>query len=115
MYSNIDDCDNRNLFMTIKLFKQSYRYHIMRKAFSQFYHINSELIVKYNISLKILLQQGISELIFYADLVYKFKKVVQKPNFSEQLKKIIKRYKKVGYNLDIMQQSLCLVVNPITV
>ena len=29
-------------------------------------------------------------------------------------KMIIKHYKKVGYNLDIMQQSACLVLNPIT-
>ena len=28
---------------------------------------------------------------------------------------IIKRYKRVGYNLDIMRQSSCLVVKPITV
>ena len=34
---------------------------------------HSELIVKYNIGLKTLLQQGISEPIFYGDLVYKFK------------------------------------------
>ena len=30
-------------------------------------------------------------------------------------KKIVKRYIRVGYNLDIMQQSACLVLNPITV
>ena len=38
-----------------------------------------------------------------------------KPNFSDQFKKIVKRYIRVGYNLDIMRQSACLVVNPITV
>ena len=37
------------------------------------------------------------------------------PNFSDQFKKIVKRYIRVGYNLDIMRQSACLVVNPITV
>ena len=73
------------------------------------------LIVKYNIRSKTLLQQGISESIFYGDLVYKFKRIVGKPYFSDQFKKIIKRYKKVGYNLDIMRQSAYLVVNPITV
>ena len=55
------------------------------------------------------LQQGISEPIFYGDLVYKFKRIVGKPNFSDQFKKIVKRYIRVGYNLDIMQQSACLV------
>ena len=78
-------------------------------------HRHSELIVKYNIGLKTLLQQGISKPIFYGDLVYKFKRIVGKPNFSDQFKKIVKRYIRVGYNLDIMRQSACLVLNPITV
>ena len=30
-------------------------------------------------------------------------------------KMIVKRYFRVGYNLDIMRQSACLVLNPITV
>ena len=36
-------------------------------------------------------------------------------NFSDQFKKIIKRYKRLGYNMDIMRHSACLVVNLITV
>ena len=55
-----------------------------------------------------------SEPISYGDLVYKFKRIVGKPNFSDQFKKIVKRIR-VGYNLDIMRQSACLVLNPITV
>ena len=47
--SNVDDLNNRNLFLTAKLLKQGYRYHKIRKAFSKFYHRYSELIVKYNI------------------------------------------------------------------
>ena len=113
--SNVDDFNNRNLFLTAKLFKQGYRYHKIRKAFSKFYYRHSELIVKYNIGLKTLLQQGISEPIFYGDLVYKFKRIVGNPNFSDQFKTIVKRYIRVGYNLDIMRQSACLVLNPITV
>ena len=50
--SNVDDFNNRNLFLTAKLFKQGYRYNKIRKAFSKFYHRHSELIVKYNIGLK---------------------------------------------------------------
>ena len=49
---------------------------------------------------------------FYGDLVYKFKRIVGKPNFRDQFKKIVKRYIRVGYNLDIMRQSACLVLNP---
>ena len=40
------------------------------------------------------MHQGISEPIFYGDLVYKFKRIVGKPKFSDQFKKIIKRLKK---------------------
>ena len=76
--SNVDDFKSRNLFLTAKLLKQGYRYHKIRKAFSNSYHRHSELIVKYNIGLKTLLQQGISEPIFYDDLVYKFKRIVGK-------------------------------------
>ena len=112
VFSNVDDINNRNLFLTAKLLKQGYRYHKIRKSFSKFYHRHS-LIGKYNIGLKNLLQQGISEPIFYGDLVYKFKRIVGKPNFCDQFKKIVKRYIRVEYNLDIMRQSACLVLNPI--
>ena len=113
--SNVDDFNNKNLFLTANLLEQGYRYHKIGKAFSKFYHRHSELIVKYNIGLKTLLQQGISEPIFYGDLVYKFKRIVGKPNLSHQFQKIIKRYIKVGYNLDVMRQSACLVLTQITV
>ena len=78
--SNFDDFNNRNLFLTANLLKQGYRYHKIRKTFSQFYPRHSELINKYNIGLKTPLQQDISQPIFYADLVYKFKRIVGKPN-----------------------------------
>ena len=113
--SNDNDFNNRNLYLTAKLLKQGYRYHKIRKVFSKFYYRHSELIVKYNIRLKTFLQQGISELIFYGNLVYKLKQIVGKPNFRDQFKKVIKGYKKVGYNLGVMRQSLYLVLNPIMV
>ena len=43
-----------------------------------------------NIGLKTHLQQGISEPLFYGDLVYQFKRIVGKANFSDQFKKISK-------------------------
>ena len=85
--SNVDDFNNRNLFSTAKSLKQGYRYHKIRKAFSKFYHRHSALIAKDNFGLKTPLQQGISEPIFYGDLVYKFKRIVGKPNLSDQFKK----------------------------
>ena len=36
-------------------------------------------------------------------------------DFSDQFRKIKMLYKRIGYNLNVMQQSACLVINPITV
>ena len=58
---------------------------------------------------------ALSEPEFYGDLVYKFKKIRGMTDFSEQFRKIIMRYKRIGYILNVMQQSACLVINPITV
>ena len=33
----------------------------------------------------------------------------------DQFRKNIMRYKRIGYNLNVMRQSACLVINPITV
>ena len=93
----------------------SYFYHKLRKAFSKFYRRHYELISKFNVGLKSLLHQGLSEPEFYGDLVYKFKKIRGMTDFSDQLRKIIMRYKRIGYNLNVMRQSACLVINPITV
>ena len=41
--------------------------------------------------------------------------MVGSADFSDQFKKIIVRYKRIGYNINIMRQSACLVFNPITV
>ena len=84
-------------------------------TFSKFYRRHFELVSKFNVGLKILLHQGLSEPEFCGDLVYKFKKTVGRADFSDQFKKIIVRYKRIGYNINIMRQSACLVFNPITV
>ena len=113
--SNLNDFNYRNKALTAKLLRQGYRYFKLRKAFSKFYRRHSALVEKYSVSLKTLLQQGISEPEFYDDLVYRFRKIVGKSNFSEQFRNFINRSKRIGYSLDIMRQTACLVVNPIIV
>ena len=57
------------------------------------------------------MQQGISNPESYGDLVYKFKKVIEIQTsliFSNS-------FKRVGYTLNIMWQTACLVFNPIMV
>ena len=67
------------------------------------------------IIIKITLHKSLLEPEFYCDLVYKFKKVRGMTDFSDQFRKIIMRYKRIGYNLNVMRQSACLVINSITV
>ena len=82
--SNLNDFNYRNKALTAKLLRQGYRYFKLRKAFSKFYRRHSALLGKYSVSLKTLLKQDISEPEFYGDLVYRFRKIVGKSNFSEQ-------------------------------
>ena len=66
---------------------------------------------KYNVGLKTLLLQGLSEPEFNGDLVYKFRKIMVKNDFPYHFKQIIVRYKKIGYNIYVMRQTACLVVS----
>ena len=92
-----------------------------------------------------LLHDGFSEPEFYGELVYKFKKLIGRNDFSFQFRKFITRYRhidslyengtratfvvscrttycpstlivhqrRIGFNLNIIRQSACLVFNPI--
>ena len=73
---------------TAKLLQQGYRYHKLRKTFSKFYRRHYELVSKFNVGLKYLLHQGLSEPEFYGDLVYKFKKNLGRADLSIILEKL---------------------------
>ena len=48
--------------------------------------------------------------------MYKFKKkIVGRPEFSDHFSKIVMCYKRKDYTVDVIKQSACLAVNPITV
>ena len=72
--SYVDDFNNRNKVLTAKLLRQGYRYHKLHKAFSILYRRHFNIVSKYNVELKTLLLQGLSEPELYGDLVYKFRK-----------------------------------------
>ena len=52
---------------------------------------------------------------FYGDLEYRFKKIIESPNFCNHFKRIVNRFKRAGYTLDIMRQTACLDLNPIMI
>ena len=113
--NHVADFNARKKCLTAKLLQQGYRYHKLRKTFSKFYRRHYELISKFNVGLKTLLREGLSQPKFYGDLVYKLKKLIGKNDFSFQFRKIITRYSRIGYNLNVMRQSACLVFYPILV
>ena len=69
----------------------------------------------FNIGLKSLLHQGLSEPEFYGDLVYKLKEIVGSNIFSAHFIKMINYHKKLGYNINALREIACLVVNPIAI
>ena len=71
------------------------------KPFLSFIDIFSDLVSKFNVGFKSLLQQGLSEPEFYGDLVYKFRKIYACNDFSTQFRKIILQYKEIGYNIKL--------------
>ena len=67
----------------------------------------------YNVGLKTLLQEGLSESEVYGDLVYIFRKSVGKTDFSVQLKKSVTRYKKIGDNTNIITKTCLYKFDPL--
>ena len=74
--SHVTDFNTRNQILTVKLLKQGYRYHKLRKMFSKFFRRHYDLVSKFNTGVKSLLKQGLLEPEFYGDLLYTFKKIV---------------------------------------
>ena len=63
--SNVSDFNTRNELLTAKLLNQGYRYHKLCKAFSKFYRCHFDLVLKFSVGFKSLLQHGLSEPEFY--------------------------------------------------
>ena len=60
-------------------------------------------IIKVNVGLNSLLHQGLSKPEFYGYLVYKFKKILGRTDFSDQIRKITIHHKRIGYDLNVMR------------
>ena len=89
MSSHVDDINTCNKVLAAKLLRQGYKYHKLHKAFSKFYRRHFDIVSKYNVRLKTLLLQGLSEPKFYWDFVYKFRKIIGKNDFPYLFKNIV--------------------------
>ena len=105
--------------LTQRLLEQGYRYHKLRETFSELCGRCCDLISEFQVGLESLLRRGLSGPRFCGGLVFGLKKIVGSNNFSAQFIKVISHYIKIGYNIgyniNVLQQTACLVVNPITV
>ena len=64
MSSHVDDFNTRNKVLTVKLLRQGYRYHKIRKAFSKFHRRHFDIVSKYNVGMKTLFYKAFQNLNF---------------------------------------------------
>ena len=97
--SHVADFNTRHKTLAAKLLKQGYRYNCITNSVESFQHSidATTMVSKFNMGLKILLKQDVSEAECYGDLVYKVrKKNVGRNDFSDPFRKLINRYKRTG-------------------
>ena len=70
---------------------------------------------KYNVGLKHLFSKAFQNLNCMGTWCINFRKTISENDFPYHFEKIIVRYKKIGYNIDVLRQTACLVINPIKV
>ena len=104
--SHVADFSTPNKLLTQKLLKQDYRYHKLRKTFSKFYRWYYDLISKFQSDLNLSCAKDFWNPSFMVTWLV---------NWRRLLALIISHYKKLGYYINVLQQTACLVINPITV
>ena len=106
---------SKNLQITSKLLTQGYRYHTLRKTFGKFSRSYCELLSKFGaISFQEYVSKGITDPVFYGDLVYKLRRVKSDSNFMSSRSKIVKRLRRRQYDPEIIERTIGLVLRPFT-
>ena len=103
----------KNLQITSKLLTQGYRYHKLRKTFGKFFRSYSQLLSKFgDISFQEYVSKGISQPVFYGDLVYNVRRVKDTPHFISSGSKIVKRLRRRQYDPLVIERTIGLVLGP---
>ena len=114
--SHVTDFNARIKILTAKPLRQGYRYQKLRKKILKIYRRHYELVPKFKVGLKSILQQANRTQNFMVTWSINFKtKNVSRADFSDQFRKVIMRYNRIEYNINVMRQCACLDVNPVTV
>ena len=59
----------------------------------------------FRIKISFFFYQGLSEPEFYGDIVYIFKTIMDRTEFSDQFRKIIIRHKRISYDLNVIHKK----------
>ena len=113
--SRVSGFDTRNGVLAAELLRRGCGCHGLREAFSRFCRWRFDVVSGCSVGLRALLLRGLSEPWFCGDLVCGFRKIIGKNDIPYHFKKIIVHCKGIGYNINVMRQTACLVVNPIKV
>ena len=109
--TSVLDFHSKNLQITSKLLSQGYRYHRLRKTMES----SLEFLSKFgDISFQEYVFKLISHPVFYGDLVNKFRRVKDTPNFISLGSKIVKRLRRRQYDPLIIERTKGLVLGPCT-
>ena len=108
--SHVEDFNASNKCLTVKLLKQGYRYHKLRKDFSKFYRRHYELISKFNVRFYIKAYRNQN---FMVTKYTNSKRLWVGLIFLTSFKK--KKTPHICYDLNAMRPPACLVINPMTV
>ena len=113
--TSVFDVHSKNLQITFKLLTQCYRYHNLRKTFGKFFRSYSELLSKFGaISIQEYVSIGTTHPVFYGDLVYKLRRVKDKPNFISSGLKIVKRLRRRQHDPLLIEMTIGFMLCPFT-
>ena len=114
-YRSVLDFSSKNLELTSKLLTQGYKYHKLRKTFEKFFRSYSDLFSTFGeISFQEYVTEGISQPVFYGDLVYKLRRVRCEANLVSSVSKIVKRLRRRKYDPLIIERTIGLELGPST-
>ena len=114
--TDILDFHSRNLQITKKLLGQGFRFHKLVKTFWKFYKNYSQLLLKFgSIHATEYITMGITQPVFYGDMINKIKRIKGRQHNHRKCVRIIKRLLYRGYDPNVTRRTLGLVLDQSTV
>ena len=110
--TSAEDFNRRSLNLTARLLSQGYRYNKLCKSFCKFHSKYKDLVSKYKLSLKFLLQNAVSSPHYYGDFIYKVRKIKGKQDFRSRFVTLVGKFIKKGYKRSILRATANLVLHP---